>query len=104
MLSSGLLIAVPDPKVRQALQRLDAGEQTAIEFALNNNFVLLLDEKRGRAVAKAQGAHVVGTIGILLLAKKHRLIPEIKSSLKALEQQYYFSKSLIQHALDIANE
>lgn len=103
-LGNGLLKAVPDPRIRQALQVLDAGEQTAIELALSDNLVLLIDEKRGRAIAKAQGATIVGTIGILLLAKKAGLIREIKSLLTVLGHQYYFSKTLIQYALDIANE
>lgn len=104
VLSSGLLIIIPDPKIRQSLRTLDAGEQTAIEYALRSNFVLLIDDKRGRSVAKAKSVSVIGTIGILLLAKKRGLIPKVKSLLATLEQQYYFSKTLIQDALDIADE
>jgi len=103
-LDNGLLVAVPDPNPRQVLWTLDTGEQTAVELALNNNFVLLIDEKRGRATAKAQGVNIIGTIGMLLLAKKQGLIPEIKSLLTTLERQYYLSETLTQHALDFADE
>lgn len=103
-LTTGVLHAVPDPKSRHALHMLDAGEQTAIEFALSQSCPLLIDEKRGRAAAKALGAQVIGSIGVLLLAKRQTLLREIKPLLLALADQYYFSESLIKHALEIADE
>jgi uncharacterized protein len=37
---------------------------------------LLIDERRGRAVAKTRGIAVIGTLGIIAGARRKHLIPE----------------------------
>lgn len=60
---------VPDP-VAQDLG-LDPGETAAILLAENVHAdALLIDERRGRAVAAARGISVIGTLGIVAGARK----------------------------------
>jgi len=64
----------------QALrQDLDAGEGEAIALAIEQNAdLLLIDERIGRATAQHFNLAVIGVIGILLLAKRQGMLPEIK--------------------------
>lgn len=47
---------------------LDEGERESIALALAYQATLLIDEERGRAVARQQGVTVRGTLGILVQA------------------------------------
>jgi predicted nucleic acid-binding protein len=44
---------------------LDKGESASITLAIEKSLPLIIDEKKGRRFAKAQGVEVVGLIGIL---------------------------------------
>lgn len=104
-LDAGLLAVVADPPVRLALSGLDAGEQAAIELALQHEAVVLLDERRGRALARQQGVKVLGAIGVLLLAKQRGHLPVVRPSLLALKASgYYLSDQLLREALQLAGE
>ncbi|HWV16175.1 MAG TPA: DUF3368 domain-containing protein [Cellvibrio sp.] len=104
-LESGWFIAVPDPLISPSLNLLDCGEQTVLEFALQNNAVVLIDEKLGRKVAKEHGLKIIGVLGILLLAKRKGLISAIKPSLsKLISSGYFLSESLVITILELANE
>lgn len=64
---------------------LDVGEAEAIVLALEINADLIfLDEKLGRFHAKQVNLIVTGTIGILIKAKSHGLIHELKPLLDEL--------------------
>jgi len=96
---------VRDPEIRSALAGLDRGEQTALELALQTHATVLLDERRGRAVTKAHGLKYIGALGVLLLAKRQRLIPQIRPLLTHLMAGgYYLSDQTIARALELANE
>lgn len=55
---------------------LDRGEKDVIGLALLNKAVLLMDEERGRRIARQKGLTVRGSLGILIEAYRKRLISE----------------------------
>ena len=62
-----------------------AGEAEVLAVALNQaGSTVLLDEKRARRFAKQRGIAVVGTAGVVLLAKRRRLIPAARPVLDDL--------------------
>jgi uncharacterized protein len=86
---------------------LDAGEREVIALAIEkSNFKVLLDEKRARQVAQNYGLHVIGTIGILLLAKDKQVIPNVTPLLDDMIDvaRYWVSNSLYQQVLQQAGE
>ena len=65
----------------------------------------MLDESLGRFHAKHAGLRVTGTIGILVKAKKQGLISELKPLILELKDKgVWFSESLIERILELANE
>lgn len=84
---------------------LDEGEAATISLANETNNPVLLDEKKGRRVAKSLDLKVQGTLGILIKAKKQGLIPSVKDCiLKIISAGYYLDKQLIKAILEISNE
>lgn len=57
------------------LQPLDAGEREAIALAVHLSAdLVLLDERRGREVARERGLAVSGTLGVIDLADRRGLV------------------------------
>lgn len=85
---------------------LDAGEASAIALGLNTpNSTLILDELKGRKVAKRLGLSVTGTIGIIIKAKNQGLIESGKTILNALERHgFWLSQKLKKEILKKMNE
>jgi len=75
---------------------LDAGEASAIALALENPQArVIIDENKGRSVAKRLGLKVTGTIGIIIKAKEQGLIHSGKDILKKLERHgFWLSEQL----------
>lgn len=57
------------------IPELDAGECAAIGCALHHRAALLVDDLAARRQASAMGLQVIGTLGVLVLAKRRGLIP-----------------------------
>ncbi|PSB26172.1 DUF3368 domain-containing protein [Chlorogloea sp. CCALA 695] len=58
---------------------LDDGEREAIALALEiGQQRILLDEREAQQVAHKLGLQVMGTLGILLLAKNNQTIPQVR--------------------------
>lgn len=78
---------------------LDAGEREAICLAEElSAAAVLMDEKKGRAIAGQRGLAVIGTIGLLEKAASRGLL-DLETALTALQQTtFYASEELIQAA------
>jgi len=78
---------------------LGKGETEAINAYLSvNNVLLLIDEKKGRTLAKSLNIKVMGTLGILALARKKdmKTVQELETNLEKLIQQgFYLSSDVI---------
>lgn len=73
-------------KMRLLELELDLGESSAIALALEHpKSLLIIDEKKGRKIAKAMGIDVTGTLGILVKAKKKGVLEKVKPVLDKLE-------------------
>lgn len=93
--------------VKALRQDLDAGESEAIALALELQAdLLLMDERLGRATAQYFGLKYIGLLGVLTLAKKKSLIPEIRSLMDRLRDEagFYISEALYRRVLKDANE
>jgi len=50
---------------------LDYGESEALPLAKEKKLILLIDEKKGRNIAKNMGIRIIGFLGVLLLNYRH---------------------------------
>jgi predicted nucleic acid-binding protein len=82
--------------------QLDVGEASAISLALEHkSSLLLIDERKGRAVATEMGLRIMGTARVLILARSQNLIPSLRDALTNLvEQGFRLSPRLIEEVLD----
>jgi len=86
---------------------LDAGEREVIALGLTGkNTRVVLDERRARKVAQNLNLNMMGTLGILILAKQKEIIPNIKPLLDATiaEAQYWVNESLYHNVLKAVGE
>ncbi|MFQ4141495.1 DUF3368 domain-containing protein [Chlorogloeopsis sp. ULAP02] len=86
---------------------LDDGEREAIALALETGEQrILLDEREARQVAQNLGLQVIGTLGIILLAKNREIITQVQPLLDAMMDtaQYWVSSTLYKQVLKQAGE
>ena len=86
--------------------QVDSGEAEAIATAMElGDVFVILDDRKARLLSLQLSLKVIGTVGMLLRAKRFGVIAEIKPLLTALNQvDFRISQALIQKALQIAGE
>jgi predicted nucleic acid-binding protein len=86
--------------------RLGDGEWEAIALAVDlGASAILIDDRPARRLAEAAGLNVVGTLGLLLEAKRAGHIGSIRAELdKLLETSFFLSPHLYDQVLRIAGE
>jgi predicted nucleic acid-binding protein len=102
-----LIVNVPtDPAFVTALKMLvDDGEAEAIALAHAQGRRIILDDRRARAVARGLGLAIIGTVGMLVQAKRLGIITSLGTLLDALEaHEFYISEALKAEALRLAHE
>lgn len=86
---------------------LDRGEAEAIALAVGVDAdLLLIDERRGRHVARRLGCRILGLLGALVQAKRQGYLAELAPVLVELEEVagFYVSEGLRQQILAAAGE
>jgi len=85
---------------------LGEGETEVISWAyLYSSYEAILDDRAARNCASSLGIRVRGTIGVVLLAKKERMAPQVKPWLsKLMESGFRISPELLQAAYKLADE
>lgn len=89
-----------------AVGGLGKGELQAMAlYRQLNAHSLLIDDRRARRVAEANGIKCIGALGLLLLAKHNGHISEVAPYLKRLHNSsLYYSIALLQKVLHLASE
>lgn len=84
----------------------DAGETEAmLLYKQLSAGKLLIDDRRGRKVAKINQISTIGSLGVMLAAKEKGLVVEIAPLLNQIEQSdIYLSPDLIATVLELAGE
>ncbi len=81
---------------------LDRGEAAVIQLALDENIQkVCIDEASGRRVARLNGLHVTGSVGILIRAKKEGFAFSMQTAIERMQAKgIRLSERVIRIALD----
>ncbi len=92
----------PDPEL---LRVLDRGESAAIPLAERLHAILLVDDGDARAVATRRGLAVIGTLGVLVAARRRGLVAQIAPVLDVMAGHGMFvSVDLRRRVLEMVDE
>jgi predicted nucleic acid-binding protein len=95
------------PLVKSLESDLDLGEAEAVVLAVELKAdLLLIDERKGRAVANRLGVTHIGLLGVLVQAKHNGLIPAVRPVMDSLMTQagFWVSNELYEHILQVTGE
>jgi predicted nucleic acid-binding protein len=92
--------------VQKLLTELDLGESESIALAKEKKAdFLLIDEYLGRTIAHSLDIKIVGVLGVLILAKRHGLIEEVRIHIQALYSVgFRLNKELVNSVLKRLDE
>jgi predicted nucleic acid-binding protein len=98
--------SLTDPELLKLLPDLGAGEREVIVQALERKVTsVVLDDLDARRVARRLGLEPIGTVGLLLAAKKRGIILSLKGELDRLAGMgFWISRALRAEALKEAGE
>jgi len=95
-------VCAADPALRAdpRWQFLDLGERAALALALARQpSILLIDERKGAEVARAQGLPVTGTLGILDEAARRQLISLLEAVERLKQTSFRDPKPIVERLL-----
>ena len=86
--------------------QLGAGEISVMAYAVAHSIqVVGIDDRQARLFAQRLKLQVIGTLGILLRAKRDGIIPALKPLLEQLmRERFYLSQELLEFVLHEAGE
>jgi hypothetical protein len=98
------VVAVDDsPLLGELRTLLDAGEAEALALARGRGLPLLVDEKKGRTVARMMKIPVLGLVGVLLLAVERGILePQVAGAIlqESIDHGFRLSERLHRAFLD----
>lgn len=106
-IEQGWVTVAEGPLAGAAVRGLGRGEASVLALAQCHEglSLLLLDDLQARSRARALGNSVTGVVGILLMAKRRGLIPEVGAVLKRMRTRgFRLSDRVLQSALAEAGE
>ncbi len=85
---------------------LDAGETEVLSFAYENKgYKVIIDDLAGRRVARTLNIPLIGTAGLLLLAKQNGFLDSITLAIQSLQNSgLWLADDLIQYLIKEAGE
>ena len=93
------------PAVRIVTSNLDVGEAEAIAVAYNRGLWLLVDDKLGRRAASRLNIQIVGSVSVVLEAKRRGHLPLVLPIFLEMRRMgYWLSDDLIAQAVAQAGE
>ncbi len=93
------------PPDSSLVSALDPGEAAAIPLAERLGATLLADDSNARSIAQKRGLMVIGTLGVLLAAKRRGLVVEVNTILDRMRVMGMFvSDPLRERVLKLSGE
>lgn len=85
---------------------VDLGEASAITLSLETpSSLLIIDDNKGRKLARKFNLKITGTLGVLLNAKQKRIIPLLRPVLEKVQRtNFRFSDEVLRQILLLAEE
>jgi uncharacterized protein len=84
---------------------VDSGEAEALALACERQWTIVLDDRQARSVGKRLGLKMIGTVAVVVRAKKLGLISAVAPLLQNLaDHGFRVSEALLKEALDMAGE
>ncbi len=102
-----LSVAAPSDRALVAAlgMLVDSGEAEALALACERGWTIVLDDRQARSVGKRLGLRIIGTVALIVRAKKRGLVPAAAPLLENLaDQGFRISEALRKEALDMAGE
>ncbi len=98
-------LALADDPVTPHSWNLDPGETSVIGIAIERQTGVIMDDQAGRRMAHHLGIPMIGTAGILVQAKRKKIIKAVRPQLERLSDSgYYLDQRLLQTTLHLAGE